>query len=180
MPLKLSRIMEKVPSACKNHKSNGQAKIEEPAIIIFLLILSARYPPIKPPILPLIRKVDMAIPLSCMVSPLSVKRIDMKLIKLVITTERVNIIENIIHNGRDFLTKSILKSDRLVLLLLPWKPGKILININDRITPGKDNSHNLLNPPDDTIDVIINGAPASPIHPTIRNIDIINVELVLS
>jgi hypothetical protein len=109
--------MEKFPLACKNHTSNGHAKIEEPAIMIFLLILSARYPPIKPPILPLIRKVDMAIPLSCMVSPLSVKRIDMKLIKLVMTSERINIIKNIIHNWRDFLAKSILKSDSFVLLL---------------------------------------------------------------
>ena len=77
--------------------------------MIFLLILSARYPPIKPPILPQIRKVDMAIPLLCIVSPLSVKRIDMKLIKLVMTTERVNIIKNIIHSGRDFLDKKYFK-----------------------------------------------------------------------
>jgi len=41
----------------------------------------------------------------------------MKLIKLVMTSERINIIENIIHNGRDFLAKSILKSDSFVLLL---------------------------------------------------------------
>ena len=93
--------------------------IDEHVIIIFLLILSARYPPIKPPTLPQIRNVDMAIPLLCIVSPFAVKRIDMKLIKLVITNERMNIIKNIIQSGRDFLSKSILKSDSFVLLLFP-------------------------------------------------------------
>ena len=100
----------------------------------------------------------------------------MKLIKLVMTTERVNIIRNMIQSGRDFLTKSILRSDSFAPLLLSCSPVSTLININARITPGKDNSHNLVNPPDDTIDVIVNGAPANPMHPTIRKIDIINVD----
>jgi len=40
-----------------------------------------------------------------------------------------------------------------------------------------DNSHNLLKPPADAIDVIINGAVANPMHPTIRKMDIVNVDL---
>ena len=53
----------------------------------------------------------------------------------------------------------------------------VLININERITPGKDSNHNLLNPPDDTISAIKKGARARPKHPTIRKRDIINVDL---
>ena len=53
----------------------------------------------------------------------------------------------------------------------------VLTNISARITPGKDNIHSLLKPPDVAIDVIINGAPANPMHPTIRKMDIVNVDL---
>jgi hypothetical protein len=97
--------------------------------------------------------------------------------KLVMTTDRRNIIKNIIHNGLEVLAKSTFKSDRLALLLLLGIPG-ILINISARIMPGKDRSHNLLNPCSETINVITNGAPASPIHPTIRKTDITNVDLL--
>jgi hypothetical protein len=102
----------------------------------------------------------------------------MKLMKLVMTTDRINIIKNITHSGHEVLAKSTFKSDRRVLLF--WFPGipGILINISARIIPGKDRSHNLLNPCSETINVITNGAPASPIHPTIRKIDITNVDLL--
>ncbi len=93
------------------------------------------------------------------------------------TIDRVNIIRNMIHSGREVLSKSTFKSDSLALLLLTGIPGSILININARITPGRDKNHHLLNPYSETINVITNGAPASPMHPTIRKIDIWNVDL---
>ncbi len=179
IPLNADNIMAKDPLACKNHISNGQAEIDEAAIIIFLFILSARYPPIKPPILPLIRKTDMVVPHCFIESPFSVKSIDIKLIKLVITTERVNIIKNIIHRGHDLRTKKTFTSDRFTLFSFLGTPSSVLINIIARMIPGKDNNHSLLKPPDDTINVIITGATASPIHPTIRKIDITNVDLFL-
>ncbi len=177
MPLTPNNTIERVPLESKNHKSNGHAKIEEHTITIFLFILSARYPPIKPPMLPLIRKMDIAIPLFCIEIPFSVKSIDIKLMKLVMTIDRVNIIRNIIHSGREVLATSTFKPDRLALLLLTGIPGSILININARITPGRDNNHNLPNPCNETINVITKGAPASPMHPTMRKIDIWNVDL---
>ncbi len=179
IPLNADNIMADIPSVCKKHMSNGQAKSDEAAIINFLFILLPRYPPITPPILPLIRKTDIVIPHWRIDSPFSVKSIDIKLIKLVITTERVNIIKNIIHKGHDLRTKKTFRSDRFTLFSFLGTPCNILINIIASIIPGKDNAHSLLNPPDETIKVITTGATASPMQPTIRKIDITNVDLFL-
>ncbi len=93
------------------------------------------------------------------------------------TIDRKNIIKNRIHNGLDSLAKSIFRSDIFALLSILDIAGKALINIIANIIPGSERNHSLLIPKDDTNEVIMNGAPASPILPAIRKTDITNADL---
>jgi len=102
----------------------------------------------------------------------------MKHIKPVMTIDRKNIIENSTHNGHDPLVKIIFKSDIFAFASLLDALGKTLINIIAIIAPGIERSHSLSIPYTDANRVIISGAPANPILPDIRNIDITNVDFL--